>query len=127
MIVPREPEEPRMKPNGRALPFEHGTPQVLLDQGASGAMKRLDGLDMSAEKTLERLVKHEERKERPRIPEHHYTQPDSGRTPCPMGTRDGSARAVEGATRFRGRRPYSATRPPGARSAIDPSTCQPAV
>jgi hypothetical protein len=32
-----------------------------------------------------------------------------------------------GATRFRGHRPYSATRPPGARSAIDPSTCQRAV
>src|SRR3989441_7015921 len=42
----------------------------------------------------------------------------------PPGTRDGSARAVEGATRFRGRRPYNATRPPGARSAIDPSPCQ---
>jgi hypothetical protein len=34
---------------------------------------------------------------------------------------------VEGATRFRGRRPCNATRPPGARSAIDPSTCPPAV
>ena len=33
------------------------------------------------------------------------------------GTRDGSARAVEGARRFPGRRPCSATRPPGARSA----------
>ena len=46
---------------------------------------------------------------------------------APPGTRDGSARAVEGATRFRGHRPCSATRPPGARSAIDPSTCQRAV
>src|SRR5262249_49070305 len=42
----------------------------------------------------------------------------------PPGTRDGFASAVEGATRFRGRKPYSATRPPGARSASDPSTCQ---
>src|SRR5712691_6711989 len=33
----------------------------------------------------------------------------------------------EGATRFRGRRPYSATRPPEARSAIDPSPCPRAV
>jgi hypothetical protein len=31
---------------------------------------------------------------------------------------------VEGATRFRGHRPYSAARPPGARSARGPSTCQ---
>ena len=42
-------------------------------------------------------------------------------------TRDGSARAVEGARRFPGRRPCSATRPPGARSAPDPSPCPPAV
>ena len=46
---------------------------------------------------------------------------------APLGTRDGPARAVEGATRSRGHRPYSAARPPGARSAIDPSTCQRAV
>ena len=45
----------------------------------------------------------------------------------PLRTRDGSASAVEGATRFRGRRPCIATRPPEARSAIDPSTCQRAV
>ena len=31
---------------------------------------------------------------------------------------------MEGATRSRGHRPYSAARPPGARSANDPSTCQ---
>src|SRR5579862_2684174 len=42
----------------------------------------------------------------------------------PPGTRDGLATAVEGATRSRGRRPRSAARPPGARSAIDPSTCR---
>jgi hypothetical protein len=42
----------------------------------------------------------------------------------PPGTRDEPARAVEGATRSRGHRPYSAARPPGARSAPDPSTCQ---
>ena len=42
----------------------------------------------------------------------------------PAGTRDGSASTVEGATRSRGHRPYSAARPPGARSANDPSTCQ---
>ena len=40
------------------------------------------------------------------------------------GTRDGLVRAVEGATRFRGRRPRNATRPPGAQWAIDPSTCR---
>ena len=34
---------------------------------------------------------------------------------------------MEGATRSRGHRPYSAARPPRARSAIDPSTCQRAV
>jgi hypothetical protein len=43
------------------------------------------------------------------------------------GTRDGSARAVEGARRFPGHRPCIATRPPGARSAPDPSSCPPAV
>jgi hypothetical protein len=42
-------------------------------------------------------------------------------------TRDGSARAVEGARRFPGRRPCNATRPPGARSAPDPSPCPGAV
>ena len=39
---------------------------------------------------------------------------DHGASP---GTRDGSARAVEGARRFPGHRPCNATRPPGARSA----------
>ena len=34
---------------------------------------------------------------------------------------------MEGARRFPGRRPCSATRPPGARSAPDPSSCPPAV
>jgi hypothetical protein len=43
------------------------------------------------------------------------------------GTRDESARAVEGARRFPGHRPCSATRPPGARSAPDPSSCPRAV
>ena len=46
---------------------------------------------------------------------------------APPGTRDGSARAVEGARRFPGHRPCNATRPPGARSAPDPSTCPRAV
>ena len=49
---------------------------------------------------------------------------DHGASP---GTRDESARAVEGARRFPGHRPCSATRPPGARSAPDPSSCPPAV
>ena len=49
---------------------------------------------------------------------------DHGASP---GTRDGSARAVEGARRFPGHRPCNATRPPGARSAPDPSSCPPAV
>ena len=49
---------------------------------------------------------------------------DHGAAP---GTRDGSARAVEGATRFRGHRPCNATHPPGMRSAPEPSTCRPAV
>jgi hypothetical protein len=43
------------------------------------------------------------------------------------GTRDGSARAVEGARRFPGRKPCNATRPPEAQSAPDPSTCLSAV
>ncbi len=43
------------------------------------------------------------------------------------GTRDGSARAVEGARRFPGHRPCNATRPPGTRSAPNPSSCPRAV
>jgi len=43
------------------------------------------------------------------------------------GTHDESARAVEGARRFPGHRPCNATRPPGARSAPDPSLCPRAV
>ena len=43
------------------------------------------------------------------------------------GTRDGRASAVEGARRFPGRRPCIATRPPGVRSAQDPSSCPRAV
>ncbi len=46
---------------------------------------------------------------------------------APLGTRDGPATAVAGATRSRGCRPHSAARPAGARWARNPSTCQPGV
>jgi hypothetical protein len=52
-----------------------------------------------------------------------------GRDPgvSPPKTRDESARAVEGAGRFPGHRPYNATRSPEARSAPNPSSCPLAV
>ena len=60
-----------MKPNRGALPIEHGTAEVVVHQRARTATKRVEGLDMAAEKTLQRLVQGEERRERPRVRQHH--------------------------------------------------------
>ena len=40
VIVAGELEQPRMKPNGGALAFEHGTAEVVVDQGPRDALKR---------------------------------------------------------------------------------------
>ncbi len=83
VIVAGELEQAGMKPNRRALPFEHGTAQIVVHQGAGSALKSVEGFDMAAEKTLERLVEREERRGA-REYESTMTKPDSGRTPWPM-------------------------------------------
>ena len=67
-----ELEQSRMEANRAALAFEDGAAQVVVDQGAGHTRPRLEGLDMPAQKTLERLVEREERKHRARIREHHH-------------------------------------------------------
>jgi hypothetical protein len=258
VIVTGELEEPRVKPNRGAGALKDRAAQVIVDQRPRNARPRVEGLDVPAQKALQRLIDGEEREDGARVRQHHHeagerahaaADPDrakrapvdlgffpgqggepaverrgrrrtdqahgapqlddrarvaprfdhleearraqpwilrervphegqvrielggaAGATPHPLRivdegrpdglmvdaegggdgadlpvlaviqsanlgvllggdhgasprTRDGSARAVEGARRFPGRRPCSATRPPAARSAPDPSTC----
>ena len=64
VIVAGEFEQPRMKADRGAGTFEDGTAQIVVDQGAGDTLKRREGLDMAAQKTLERLIDGEERKDR---------------------------------------------------------------
>ena len=60
VIVAGELEQPRMKPNGTALAFEHGTAKIVVDEGPCHANKAvMKGLDMPAQETLEGLIERE--------------------------------------------------------------------
>ena len=72
MVMPRELEQPRVKADRGALAFEHGTFQVVVDQGPRGSAEDLEGLDTAAQKTLEGLVQGEVREERARVREDHH-------------------------------------------------------
>src|SRR5258705_2229721 len=67
VIVPGELEQAGVKANRGAGPFEDGAAKVIVDQGARDAMKRVKGLDVPPQETLERLIQREERTERARI------------------------------------------------------------
>ena len=60
-----------MKLNRGAAPVQDGTPEVVVDQGPRTAAQRLEGRDMPAEETLERLVQRKERKQGAGIAEDH--------------------------------------------------------
>ncbi len=45
VIVPGELEQARMKPNRAALPFEHRTAEVVVDEGPRGSAQRLERVD----------------------------------------------------------------------------------
>src|SRR5262249_51783877 len=61
VIVAGELEPPRMKPNGTALTFEHGTAKVVVDEGPCNANKAvMKGLDMPAQETLKGLIEREQ-------------------------------------------------------------------
>jgi hypothetical protein len=72
VIVPRELEQPRMKPNRGARAFEDGAAQIIVDQRPWNARPRLKGRDMAAEKALQRLVEGEEGKHGARVRQHHH-------------------------------------------------------
>ena len=72
VIVPGELEQPRMKPNRGAGAFEDGAAQIVVDQGAGDARPGGKGLDVAAQKTLERLIDREEREDGARVREHHH-------------------------------------------------------
>ena len=73
MIVPGEFEQARMKANGTPLTFEHRAAKVVVDQGPCHARKQaMKGVDVAAQKTLERLIQGEERGQRPRVRQDHH-------------------------------------------------------
>ena len=71
VIMPREVEQPRVKPDRGPVALEHGRLQVVVDQRACGSAEDLEGLDMSAQKALERLVQRKVREEGARVREDH--------------------------------------------------------
>ena len=90
VIVPGELEQPRVKPNRGAGALEDGTAQVVVDQGPRDARPRLEGLDMAAQKTLERLIDREEREDGARVREHHHK---AGQRPHAAADADRAKRA----------------------------------
>lgn len=61
-----------MKANRGASTLEDGAAQIVVDQGPGDPRPGLKGLDMAAQKTLERLVDGEECKDGARVGEHHH-------------------------------------------------------
>ena len=72
VIVPGQLEQARVKLNRGPAPIEHGTAQVVIDQGSGHAAQGLEGRDMPPEEALERLVQREERDQRARVRQHHH-------------------------------------------------------
>ena len=80
MIVPRQLEQAGVKLNGRAPPIEHGTAEVVVDQGPGTPAEGLEGRDVPTQEALERLVQREQREEGARIAEDHHEAGDRART-----------------------------------------------
>ena len=78
MIVAGELQQPRMKANRRALAFEDRALQVVVHQGPRAPPKRVKGLDVAAQKALERLVEREEREEGARVRQDHHEARTAG-------------------------------------------------
>ena len=72
VIVPGELEEARMKVNRAALAIEHRALEIVVDQDPGTAAQGVDGLDVAAQKALERLVEREDRVDRARVAEHEH-------------------------------------------------------
>ena len=71
VVVAGEVEQAGMKLDGGAAAVEHGAAQVVVDQVAGTASQRLEGVDVSSEEALQRLVVSEQRGQRPRVAEDH--------------------------------------------------------
>jgi hypothetical protein len=79
-----------VEPDRGPLALEHGTFQVVVDQGPRGAAEDLKGLDMAAQKALEGLVQREVGEERARVREDHHK---AGERPRAVANPDRSERA----------------------------------
>ena len=74
--VPRELEQAWVKLNRRAPSIEHSTAEIVVHQGPGTPVQRLEGGDVPAEETLERLVQREQREESPRVAQDHHEARD---------------------------------------------------
>lgn len=72
VIVAGQLKEPRVEVNGRALPVQHRGLQIVVDEGAGTAAEGAEGLDVSAEEALERLVQREDGVDRARVAEDEH-------------------------------------------------------
>ena len=71
VIVAGELEQAGMKLHRGAAAVEHGAAEIVVHEVAGDATERVEGVDVSAEEALERLVEGEERGERARVAEDH--------------------------------------------------------
>src|SRR5439155_26167774 len=72
VVVPRELEEPGVEADVIALPLEDDAFQIVVQEGARHAADGREGLDVAAEKALERLIEGEAGVERPRPRQHEH-------------------------------------------------------
>src|SRR2546425_12303286 len=76
---------------GWAHNYEHVPRNMFVDEGPCHANKAvMKGLDMPAQKTLEGLIEREQRRDRPRIGQHHH---ETGKRPGAVADADGPKRA----------------------------------
>ena len=73
VIVPGELEQPWMKPNGTALAFQDRTPQIVVHERPGHPGKQaMKGVDVPAQKTLQRLIEREEGRQGTRVRKDHH-------------------------------------------------------
>ncbi len=110
-----------MKLHGGAAAVEYGAAEIVVDEVAGTASQRLEGVDVSSEEALQRLVVSEQRGQRPRVAQDHD---ESGHRACALSDADlaegapvdlrglagqGDDAAVDGAVGLGPQAPYEAT------------------
>ena len=90
VIMPGELQQPRVKVHSAPLAIEDRRLEIVVHEGAGTPAHRVHGLDVPAQKTLERLVQREDGVHRARVAEHEHegrerprAAPDADRAEAP--------------------------------------------